>query len=206
MTTARQRVLAYIKKENSASANEIGRSLGMSTATVRHHLNLLLADGRISLASGKAPENREGRGRPVKRYQLSTSLLGDNLALLSGWLLDEAGRGRSNTKRDVFLRTLARGLSKALGQVPPKMPVAKRLAMVVAGLNEMHYRARWEAGPEGPRVLFGHCPYSGIIREHPELCQMDAFLLEEATGMPAHQRAKILPGPEGPQYCIFLMY
>jgi predicted ArsR family transcriptional regulator len=55
----------------------------------------------------------------------------------------------------------------------------------------MNYHARWEAGQQGPRILFGHCPYAAIIEKHPELCQMDAALLKELFGDDMEQIAKI---------------
>jgi len=67
----------------------------------------------------------------------------------------------------------------------------------------MNYHARWEAGRAGPRVILGHCPYAAIIEKHPELCQMDAALLEELTGESAEQVAQI--GRDKSQACVFVM-
>jgi predicted ArsR family transcriptional regulator len=55
----------------------------------------------------------------------------------------------------------------------------------------MHYQARWEAGADGPRVLFGRCPYAAVIEGHPELCQMDVSLLGNALGREVRQLGKI---------------
>jgi predicted ArsR family transcriptional regulator len=48
----------------------------------------------------------------------------------------------------------------------------------------MNYHARWEAGAEGPRILFGHCPYAAIVGKHPELCEMDVSLVSQLTARP----------------------
>jgi predicted ArsR family transcriptional regulator len=82
-------------------------------------------------------------------------------------------------------------------------PVAKRLNLVVEKMNQMNYHARWEAGAEGPRILFGHCPYGAIIARHPELCKMDESLLEELMGRPATQISKI--GQDGSLLCVFVL-
>ncbi len=84
--TARQKVQAYLKKQHSASATQIGRALNLAAPDVRYHLSVLLADGRIVMLG---EIRSKGRGRPVKVYGLSSKALGDNLALLSGSLLDE---------------------------------------------------------------------------------------------------------------------
>jgi predicted ArsR family transcriptional regulator len=82
------------------------------------------------------------------------------------------------------------------------LPVSKRLALLVEKLNEMHYQARWEAGADGPRVLFGRCPYAAVIGKHPELCQMDVSLLGNALGREVRQLGKIEKAQGG---CVFGM-
>ena len=179
MTTARQKVLAYLMKTRTTSAREISRALKMSAPTVRHHLRVLVSDGRLEMTSVRG---REGRGRPEKVYSIPRAALGDNLSALSGALLTEAG---SSVRMEALAKRLA-------GDVNIKsQPVARRLNLLVEKLNQMNYHARWEAGPQGPRILLGHCPYASIIGKHPELCRMDAALLKELFGDDMEQIAKI---------------
>ncbi len=132
-------------------------------------------------ALGTAVNNREGRGRPEKMYSLSQAALGDNLSALTNALLTEAGSGLN-------IEALASHILNS-GQFI-NLPIAKRLVILVEKLDEMHYQARWEAGAEGPRVIFGRCPYAKVIDGHPELCKMDAALLEKALGRPVSQSPK----------------
>ncbi len=62
--TARQKVLAYFMKTRNASAREIARALKMSAATVRHHLRVLAADGRLemSFVRGRRWTRQTGKG------------------------------------------------------------------------------------------------------------------------------------------------
>ena len=80
-------------------------------------------------------------------------------------------------------------------------PIAKRLNLTVEKLNAMNYHARWEAGPQGPRLIFSHCPYAAMIEKHPELCRMDEKLLNELMGEAAMQLFKI--GKDGSSVCVF---
>ncbi len=201
MTTARQKVLSYLKKQRTASAAQIGRALSMSAANVRHHLSVLLSDGRISMVG---ETKKMGRGRPVKMYRLSEHLRGDNLTLLSDQVLSQWLNKLSESKREDALRALAKGLGEQFERVDPKVPVAKRLAFVVDQLNRFHYQARWEAGAEGPRILLGNCPYAAIIEKHPELCRMDNAMLRDLVGVD-EERSKLIPGGrEG--ICYFWVY
>ena len=189
MVTARQKVLGYFSKNRAASAREIARALKMSAATVRHHLRVLTSDGRLELSLGRG---REGRGRPEKVYALPRSALGDNLSVLANAVLTEAA---SALRPEALAGNLAGGSNFA------NQPLAKRLNLSVEKLNEMNYHARWEAGPQGPRLIFGHCPYAAIIEKHPELCRMDEKLLDELMGDSATQMFKI--GKEGSTVCVF---
>lgn len=191
MTTARHKVLAYLSKARSASAREISRSLKLSPASVRHHLRVLVSDGRLELAPVRG---RDGRGRPEKVYSLPRAALGHNLDVLSDALLAQAGPG---LQVDALAAHLT-GESNFAGQ-----PLAKRLNLTIEKLNQMHYHAHWEAGSDGPRFVFGHCPYAAIVSKHPELCSMDHRLLENLTGEPVKQVFRA--GKEGSSVCVFLV-
>jgi predicted ArsR family transcriptional regulator len=178
MTTARQKVLAHLKKTRAASAREIARALNMSAPNVRHHLGILVSDGRLEVTS---VHQHGERGRPEKMYSLSQSALGDNLSVLADALLDEK----------VDMTVVGEGIAQSQGLVGiASQPMPKRLSLLVDKLNEMHYQARWEAGAEGPRVIFGRCPFAKIIEHHPELCKMDQSMLEISLGRPVLQTVK----------------
>jgi predicted ArsR family transcriptional regulator len=174
----------------------------MSAAAVRHHLTLLVADGRVTMIGA---QRKERRGRPVKVYRLSEKSLGDNLAMLSDALLSERLGKISNAKREVVLGIIGKELSDKIGLLDGKMPAAKKLALLMEYLNAHHYQAGWEAGREGPRILFGHCPYAAIIDKHPELCRMDAMMLSHELDADAYQVSKIDQKQGGSTHCIFTL-
>jgi predicted ArsR family transcriptional regulator len=178
MAISRQKILLHLKKNRSASAREIARALKISAANARHHLSVLGADGRVEFV---AVNNREGRGRPEKLYSLSQAALGDNLSALTNALLDAAG---SKVPTDALaIRLLDPNQFEGL-------PVQKRLALVIEKLTQMNYQPRWEATADGPRVMFGRCPYAKVIEGHAEICTMDAMMLENALAHPVKQLAK----------------
>ena len=178
MTTARQKVLAHLKKTRAASAREIARALKMSAPNVRHHLGILVSDGRLEVAS---VHQRGGRGRPEKIYSLSQSALGDNLSVLADALLIGG----------IDMEAVGERIAQSQGLVGfANQSLSKRLSLLVGKLDEMHYQAHWEAGAEGPRVIFGRCPFSKIIERHPELCKMDVSMLEMSLARPISQSAK----------------
>ena len=200
MTTTRQKVLAYLRSHPVATANQIGRALSLSAPNVRHHLAVLAADGRVVQG---APVASRKRGRPSKLHRVSDALRGSNLAVLSSLLLRALLSRLPHAERVAAIHRLAADFSRATGQSDFGSATTGGVRSLVQTLTALHYEARWEAGAVGPRILFGNCPYSAIIKDHPELCEMDAAMLQQLTGLPATQTAKI--GQGGSIVCCFTL-
>jgi len=194
----RSRILDYLRKQQTATVHELSSALTMTGANVRHHLGVLESSELIELVS----QRREGRGRPVAVYGLSRRMLGDGLDGLAGALLEGLLRNASEAEQEVRLKSVA--LQLGGNNTPGPLPSALRqLTQAVDRLNELHYQARWEAGIDGAHIILGHCPYAAIIATYPELCRMDAYLLEQGSGSPVEQMAKLQPSAKGYPFCVF---
>jgi len=208
MSTSRQDILEYIRIHGAVSAVEIARALRMTRANAHHHLKILSELGQIELVGSRSTANR---GRPADLYGLSEKVIGDNLHVLASALLQITYKAGEETERAQLLQELAhtmleavspdihRGDSKDTGAAS----LTLRLNRAVKLLNAMKYQARWEAHADAPYLIMGHCPYARIIPEHPELCRLDALILEELLGSPARQVSKLLPNASGLRYCEF---
>jgi predicted ArsR family transcriptional regulator len=197
--TSRQKILDYFHLRKIATVDDLSRVLHFTEANIRHHINQLMAEG-VVVKVGKRPAR--GRGRPHSLFGLKVQMTSHNLDNLASAALEIIFSEKvSPVGKEMQTRKLASTMAKK-GHITGTNP-SKKLLQVVNLLNEMNYQARWEAHDEGPRVIFNHCPYSSIIREHPELCQMDAHLLEELLGASASLKACLEPGPTGLPHCIF---
>jgi predicted ArsR family transcriptional regulator len=196
--TTRLRILDYFRKHQTASVRELSCLMGMTGANIRHHLAVLESNDLIEIVG----QRKERRGRPMHVYGLSRRVLGDGLDKLAGTLFDVWLGGAADERREAGLRSLAERLA---GGTQFKAPVMKRLVRAVERLNELHYQARWEASAAGPRLILGHCPYAAIVADHPELCRMDAFLLETRLNASVEQTAKLQLSDKGLPFCAFLM-
>lgn len=194
MQNTRQQILEYIRAHKMASAIEISRALHMTTANARHHLSILEGQNLIEEVGQRFAK---GRGRPTKLYALTHQAMDDNIDLLVDALLKILKS--SNELEDHFKR-LALIL---FGEAEPAKTAIGRLNHIIQRLNKMHYQARWEVSPEGPKVILRHCPYSSILAKNPELCQMDAVFLSEQLQQPVEQISKLERSPKGTPYCIF---
>lgn len=193
MQSTRQSILDFLHARGSASAQQMAQAFGMSVQNLRRHLHILEQRGLVAVS--QLPH--EGRGRPQLTYTLTAQAQPDHLAGLSSALL--------HGLRPVRLRSLAQrllGVSKPTPQRPARS-TSQRLLGAMQRLEPLGYRPRWEARPDGPQVVLGHCPYAAIIERHPELCQVDGFMLEELLGSDAEQISKLQPSPQGTPQCVF---
>ena len=199
MPTARQKVFTYIKKHRAVTSAEIARDLRMTAANARHHLSLLKKDGRIEEV-GKKDAGIKG-GRPTKIYGITRHIRGDGLVTLSHHLLEEMLGSVNARQKSGVLKNLARRLASSHTRETRISSPMIRLKDTVQHLNKLGYQSRWEAHAEGPRIILGQCPYAAIIGKHPELCEMDAALLEEYLGQRVEQIEKLAGA--GIPFCIF---
>ncbi len=171
----------------------------MTRANIRHHLVILETNELVEVVG----QHKEGKGRPENVYGISRRVLGDGLEELSSALLSEWLGDAPVDVQSAKLQSLAERLGKGFAEAGDAS-LPKKLSALIRSLNGMHYQARWEAGFLGARIILGHCPFSAIIASHPELCRLDAFLLEK--NMPGHQveqTAKLEKNRQGLPQCIF---
>jgi predicted ArsR family transcriptional regulator len=201
-TRARKRILDFVAQHPATTAGQIARALGMNGPAVRHHLTILLEDGRVESASGA---QESGRGRPPRRFRISSRLDGDNLSLIADTALGLLTSAADRRTWRRLIDALADGLIEQLGPIDGRGPASMRLTAIVARLNTLHYVAHWEAGASGPRLFLGRCPYAAVIQNHPELCEMDARAVSKLAGTGAEQVAKIDAKSRAQTQCVFLL-
>jgi predicted ArsR family transcriptional regulator len=98
-------------------------------------------------------------------------------------------------------------IAKKLAQVSEVQDIplnqAARLFHAVQRLNQIHYQARWEARSSAPRLIFSNCPYLEISETMPVICEIDAALIQELTGLPASLKEKLAHDSRGGIFCSF---
>ena len=197
MKSTRQRLLDILKSRPNTTAAELSRALKLTQADVRHHLSNMVDEGLV-VATGYQRGGR--RGRPARKFSLAAAALKDNFDLLSSALLAVSLQNISSPDRMVFLRDVA---AQLVGKHASGGPLAQRLVGAVVRLNELGYQARWEAHADAPRLILEHCPFASLLPQHPELCQLDACLLEILLKEPVAQIESLAHEDGG--HCIFLV-
>jgi predicted ArsR family transcriptional regulator len=172
----------------------------VTPANIRHHLSILTEQGSVSIIGQKAGVER---GRPSQIYSCTQQRQQNNLDQLADVLLNAYLSDARQGEREPLLKNIAERLVRQY-PINTENPT-RRLYSSIRALNHMNYQAHWEAHVENPRIMLGHCPYFGIQGEHPEVCLMDAFVLEKLIGKPVKQAERLVLNSKGLPQCVFLV-
>ncbi|MEK6222014.1 MAG: ArsR family transcriptional regulator [Chloroflexota bacterium] len=198
MQITRQKIIDYLASNHQVSAVELSQLLGQTPANIRHHLNILVIENKIEFVG---ETSGSGRGRPTKHYMRTPQAQPHGLDTLLSSLLWEIQNSRTEKQRQNNLKKLGERLAAIEIKLPS--PITTRLSALIQRLNDLLYQAHWEAHADGPQVILGQCPYAEVIDQHPELCQMDKYLLEASLNTPMVQTEKFSRNPNGPPHCVF---
>jgi len=198
--TSRQKIFDVIRKHQLVTVSEINHFLGMTPASIRHHIAVLKADGLVEKIDSR---KKIGRGRPETVFAVSSVFMEDGLETLIEGIFWVWFSNLSKEEFGIKIQAIAKYLV-GKGVNTTKISINKKLTMGVTHLNELHYKAQWEASHSGPLIKFGNCPYRKIINLHPELCLMDKYLVEELVGIKISQVSKLERDERGILYCSFI--
>jgi predicted ArsR family transcriptional regulator len=176
------RIRQYLTSHPAATAGELSRALDMTIQNIRHHLNKLVHEGWVEIHGGQKPE---GRGRTAVVYRLNRDRSPNNLAILADALVASLRDQLEPSLQERCLRKAAEMLAQPARDTPPR-PVT-RLNQVIDRLNQLNYHARWEAGPDGPRIILTHRPYGSLCPDHPELEALDLYVVETLLHTPVRR-------------------
>lgn len=172
MKFTRKHILDILNNKGEVTARELSHALRITQADVRHHLGNMQSEGLIVITGLK----RDGRrGRPARCYSLASSAHEDNFDLLSSALLSAALENMNLETRSNFLKQVS---EKLIGEFKPRGSLVQRLVESVSQLNSLGYEARWEAHADAPHLILSKCPFSKLYSQHPELKDLDLYLLE----------------------------
>lgn len=200
MLNARQKILNYILEEQSASVDELSRVFKVTPANIRHHLSILVEQGSIKIIGKKV---KAGKGRPSQIFTASQQSDRNNLAQLTNTLFSTLLSTTQPGNKDALLHEIARQMVSST--IIDTHNPTRRVYSSIRALNRMSYQAHWEAHIENPRIMFSHCPYLSILDHHPEICQLDTFVLQELLDTPVKQTDRQAVNARGLPECVFLL-
>ncbi|MCD4738618.1 MAG: ArsR family transcriptional regulator [Anaerolineae bacterium] len=179
MQETRQQILEFLRQHGKATAQELSGKFDLTNVTIRHHLEILRAEGYIT---DPQVQHCNRPGRPCYIYSLTTmaaDLFPSNYCGLAESLL-VALECLEPEQRGAVFQAAGRHLVAGRAVLPEEL--AARLMYIGAYLRKLGFAPRWERDAAGRDQLhIYNCPYEHVASQHPELCQLDEVLLRELT-------------------------
>jgi predicted ArsR family transcriptional regulator len=181
------------------TVDELADSLGLTDNAVRSHLVTLERDGLIQQRG-----QRRGEGKPAQLYELTSQgerLFPKAYGPVLRVLLDVLGDHVSPDELPQVLREVGRRIAAAYAERGPRQGDARaRVARAASLLSELGGLAEVESTDDGLRIRGYSCPLAVILPGHPEVCELAASLVEEATGLPVAEHCD----KDDPPRCCFV--
>jgi predicted ArsR family transcriptional regulator len=197
----RKAIIRLLVESGPITASRIGEQLGLSAAGVRRHLDALI-DAGDAQSNAAAAWQQAGRGRPAKRYQL-TSAGRAKLEHTYDDLASAAMRQLREIGGDDAVRTFARRrIDTILAGIQPAEndsddaveAAADRLAGALTGAGYATTTTRVGGPIRGVQICQHHCPVSHVAAEFPELCEAEQKAMAEVLGTHVQRLATIVNG------------
>lgn len=201
LSSTRQRIIDYLQVNRSATTVELAQAWGLTVADLRYHMALLCRQGILEKVNN-SPAGEAGPGRPASHYRLARTAASGNLAGLCQALLKSLFDPLPVERKESVIHILAKTIVTRSNPTP-RTTTSARLNQLIEELNHANYQARWEAHAHGPHIIFRNCPYAAVIKENPELCQVDRALIESVTLGESRQTMKIDLDTGQPPICVF---
>jgi predicted ArsR family transcriptional regulator len=198
----RDRICREVLARGPLAAADLARELKLTPAAVRRHLDVLLAQGLVTV--WEAPVQTRGRGRPARRFvgtdaghaALSSSYDGLATSVLR-YLSQVVGADAVRGFADERVAELERRYRPVVNAAGPR-PLLRAQALAGA-LTQDGYAASTRplelAGHQfGTQLCQGHCPVQHVAREFPQLCEAETEAFSRLLGVHVQRLATLAHG------------
>ncbi len=190
--TTRGKIVAELRRRGSASAAELAALFGLSPNAVRQQLVVLERDGLVEETSV-----RRGPTKPTLEFSLTAAA--DKLfpqgydKMLSAVLREVKTKYGEGAIEAIFDSIARRAVDKAKDRVTAQAP-EERVAQLTEVLREGGVVAEYSLIDGGFMLQEHTCPYSGVVKEHPEMCSVIHHVLDETIGGERKQTESLAAG------------
>lgn len=183
-----QDIVKLLRRHGSMTVEDLSRALGVTSVAIRHHLDVLEAEGLLSseVERRAAVQPSTGRrGRPRRLFQLTEAaddLFPKNYSGLAQIILEHLESSGGSESVDEVFQARRRRLEADLRKRLDGEPLEKRVAALAELQDRSGYMADWEAREDGSFVLREHnCAICKVARRFPQVCSSELQLIENVT-------------------------
>ncbi|TFC91547.1 metalloregulator ArsR/SmtB family transcription factor [Cryobacterium sp. TMT3-29-2] len=160
---SRIQLLFFLQQRGTMTVGDLAEATGLHHNTAREHLQRLIGDGFVTCQ----PESKDSKGRPRMLY--SATAAGPDRAdgSIRAAKVEAAERNGDQVRRMLRVEAVIHS------------PLQRQLDALDDHLDQSGFDARLEIdGTDGNRVHLHECPYSEMVKAHPEVCRVHFGLLK----------------------------
>ena len=185
--STRERVLQLVVEEGPISAAALGRTLNLTAAAVRRHLDAMTEQGIVEIKN--VTTRRKGAGRPSRRYVISQrgqevlghdylSLTRQALSLLEESVQDDAARSLATRYFGEFEAKYRHEL-EGIADLDERTEKLSELFNQdgFAGFTRLVGRDNPLLAMQSTQLCQGHCPIREIAEAHPVFCEEETEMI-----------------------------
>ena len=202
MQATRERILNILKERGQATVKELSETLGLTTVTIRHHLDTLR---REDLVAAPDVRHRKAPGRPQHVYTLTqeaSNFFPKRYERLIDLMFEEVRSRLSDDEVEQMVKRIGKRMASSV-TIPKSADLEERVVIATNFMDERGYMAHWETTEDGNYLIHvANCPYEGVARRHREVCKIDQTLLKELLGASCEE---IRRTGSPPHHCSYLI-
>jgi len=178
--TTRGKIVAELRRHGSSSAADLAREFGLSPNAVRQQLVVLERDGLVV----EKPVRR-GPTKPTLEFSLTAEA--DKLfpqaydKMLDAVLREVRDQFGAPAVERIFDGLSRKAVERARQRITAQEP-EQRVAQLTQMLRDSGVVAEYSLIDGGFALHEHNCPYSGVVKEHPEMCQVIHHVIDETIG------------------------
>ena len=190
----REVVARSILENGPSTAAALSERLGLTSAGIRRHLDILVADSILEAREPRISSTR-GRGRPSKVFVMTDSgrekfehsyddLAVAALKFMSAQSGEHLVTAFAQSRADDIERKAAGVLAKS----------SNKLDSLASFLSEQGYAASVGPRGNGEELCQHHCPIAHVAAEFPQLCETETEAFSKLLGTHVQRLATIAHG------------
>jgi len=178
--STRGKIVAELRQRGTASAAELAACFGLSPNAVRQQLVVLERDGLVE-------EHAVRRGPTKPTLEFSLTAKADTLfpqqydKMLAAVLREVKEQFGKPAVEQIFGKIAERAVVSTKAKITAADPEGK-VAQLTQVLRDQGVVAEYSLVDGGFLLQEHTCPYSGVVKDHPEVCSVIHHVLDETLG------------------------
>jgi predicted ArsR family transcriptional regulator len=181
-----------------STINELAEAVGINGISIRHHLTSLEAEDLVV-----SSEERHGVGRPRLIYSLTdkgVEKFPTGYLRLTKRVIGALKDNMTSTEIASLFGSIGTEIAQSFEEDLENKPLKERLKILKKIMTREGFTFEYKKNQRSYTLTSFSCPYHQIIREYPELCNIDYQLIAAVLSTRVEIKTCILNGDE---FCSF---